>query len=520
MDLKPVMPGLSQPNRRGTTLSRTTNLLQDAAPTGDTLAIGAAGMLKGLFDKTSTLLGEQEALIQSLPSQIRTTAEQILQNSLPDLSTLSDGLVSLLNSRRNATDSLVQLAEKLQLAASSLTSSQDKPAELLIAIKRVNQQVTGILAKLDLDANEIDPAVLQQARDQIQSAVSDMLRQAATRFGQKPSLAGISLQPSILYDNLSLPEVPQNWLLTDTDLGALQDNPPPAIVEQKATTSRALAESVNRFFQTMNDDRGQADLFTSQKLQLAASVLESSQDKPAELFNEIKRFTQQMTSILAKLDLDSNELDPAVLQQARDQIRSAIPDILRQATAKFAAQQSSSAGVSTPSAIHQAADKLNLPELLQLWLLTDMELGALLDNTPPSILEQSAATVRTLAESVNRAFQTISDDQGQAVLFTLQMPFNGEPAQPQPVHIHVFHEKGQTKKDGSESKPDTWVRLTLEPENTGQVDTIFHLHGEAILDIKVAFANKQASLLFSETLPLIREACSEFPFMLGDVSIV
>jgi 3-oxoacyl-[acyl-carrier-protein] synthase III len=515
------MPGLSQPNRMGTTLSRTTNLLQDAAPTGDTLAIGAAGMLKGLFDKTSTLLGEQEALLQSLPSQIRTTAEQILQNSLPDLSTLSDGLVSLLHTRRTATDSLVQLAEKLQLAASSLTSSQDKPAELLIAIKRVNQQVTGILAKLDLDANEIDPAVLQQARDQIQSAVSDMLRQATTRFGQKPSLAGISLQPSILHatDNLSLPEVPQNWLLTDTDLGALQDNTPPAILEQKATTGRALAESVNRFIQTI-DDQGQADLFTSQKLQLTASVLESSQDKPAELFNEIKRFTQHMTSILTELDLDANEIDQAMLQQARDQIRSAIPDILRQSSAKFAAQQSSSAGVSTPSAIHQAADKLNLPELLQLWLLTDMELGALLDNTTPSILEQSAATVRTLAESVNRAFQTISDDQGQAVLFTLQMPFNGEPAQPQPVHIHVFHEKGQTKKDGSESKPDTWVRLTLDPENTGQVDTIFHLHGEAILDIKVAFANKQASLLFSETLPLIREACSEFPFMLGDVSIV
>jgi hypothetical protein len=234
----------------------------------------------------------------------------------------------------------------------------------------------------------------------------------------------------------------------------------------------------------------------------------------------IKRFTQQVASTLAELDFAAVDLDPAVLQQAREQIRAAMPDELRQAAARFATQQSSSGNVSIPLMIRQAADKLNLPELLQLWPLNDRELVTLIENTSPDVLKQSASTVRTLAELVNRAFQTTSDDQGQAILLTLQMPFNGEPAQPQPVHIHVFHEKGQTKNDGSESKPDTWVRITLQPEYTGQVDTVFHLYGEDILDIRVVFANKQASLLFGETVPLIREACSEFPFLLGDVSVV
>ena len=547
MDLKTVMPNVSTPNTTEIpsempVANATVDGKAVAQVPGDSLIIGLIEMLKVLSAKTANAVNEQNLLLQMLPKSVRDSAEHILQQSLPNLNTLSAGLTSLLHSRRDAAHSLAELAQKLQWATGIFPSTA-KPDEIVAEIKHFQQQVKAVLEQIALKTGGMDQADLQQVSEQIRSAIPQLLRQAALGLSQSGAAANPSVPANILKaaDVLNLPELPQLWLLTELDSEDLSPDSLPKDSNLVKDGSLSKDSSPVRDESLLKDSTLPKDGSLSKDSILpkdglvaikqdAAQVagkepltlpLNASQAKPAaELLNEIKRFAQQITEVLSQLDFDAQEIDPARLQQAREQVRSAISDLMRQTAENFASLAARSGGTAIPVPIRQAAVLLNLPELLQLWPLSDKELVALLTTTPPNRLEQSAGAIRTLAELVNRAFIINSDDQGQAAVFTLQMPFLGESTHPQPIHIHIYHEKGRKKPDGSTTKPDTWVRMALEPEHTGPVTAIFHLREAAILDIKVVFEDKTASLLFAERVSAIRKACGDLPFLLGDVSII
>lgn len=234
----------------------------------------------------------------------------------------------------------------------------------------------------------------------------------------------------------------------------------------------------------------------------------------------VSRFNQDLSATLTQQAIDMQ--DQAILEQSQlDKVRNLVnqlPEEIQTIMKRLATFKQASA-FTVPRNVMLAAKELDMPQLPQLFFLADTDLTPWQDK-PSALLEQSAATVRTLADSVSKAFHTVSEDRGQNLLFTMQLPYITDTIQPQPIHIHLYHERPKENADGSESPSDTWVRLTIQPDHTGPVETIFHLYGESILDIKVIFADKQASQLFSEELPAIRAACGDFPFQLREVSVL
>ena len=360
MDLKPVITNLNQSNSTHTTLvPPLTSFHKEVIPAVDLMTISFAG--KSLLEKTSAVLAEQNSLLQSLPPQVKEAAQLIMQSALPSPGKFGNGLAEMLNSRRLTTESLLNFANTLELAAS-----------------------------------------------------------VQTQQGLEP-----------------------------------------------------------------------------------------------RLFSKINRIREQLAQ-LSQFLFEQSEPNPAVPQQLREKLLSAIPRELQQYISHPSIRD---AKVVVPQAAQYTTAELTLQELLKLWQISDPK-SIPWGDLQGSALEKSAATVRELAGSVGRAFQTISEDQGQALVLSLQLPMSSDNLQTQPVHIHIYHERHQSKGGGQDSPPDTWVRISLETEHIGYVDVTFHLFGEALLDIKTIFAEKQAALLFEENLASIREACVDFPFTLRDISVL
>lgn len=255
------------------------------------------------------------------------------------------------------------------------------------------------------------------------------------------------------------------------------------------------------------------------------TVVKSAQETvAAELRTMVERFGEKAANLFTQITANQPALlESDVLEQVRQLIQEALPDELGNNPERLSTLRRTldPALQALPQAVRQAAEQLDLPELKEVWFLAKQEETAYTPDKPASLLEQSATIVRGLAESVSRAFQTSGDNQGQGQIFTLQLPLMyGEAAQMQPVHLHVYREKQQSANDTENDVPDTWIRLTLQPEYAGPVEAIFHLYADSILDIKVVFADKNASQLFNENLSEIRKACAELPFSLRDLSVI
>ena len=534
MDLKTIIAGLPQLNATGARL--TTGAMPQPAPqTGAVLTIDIiASLLNGLFDKAAAGLVQQEKLLQSLPPAVRDAARQILVQTLPDKTLLGDGMAALLQSRRNSVDELLQLANQLQAAASRPTQEQPAAASKPAAGQPV------------------------QTPDQAQADATAQPRSLAR--GSQPETPVPLTSPRSAVTATPLPAARTEALSTPQPQPQSQSQPVALQLPQLAAAAKQLGlPGVARLWQVADNAEALETIAAAPgtRPDTAGTQVEAPETagtRPAaadpallQLKNELqvalKQFRQQSAVLLAQLP--ENEADPAVLQQLRGQILSAMPELLRQAAqllvpagndrqvpsqpaqsqASLAAEQRPAGRTETQpsdplaelSRPQSAGSRpMAAPELPQ--RPPDRELTALIAKAAPEQLEHSAATVRQLAEAVSRAFQTTSDEQGKAALFSLQLPFNADPARLQPLHIHIYHEKEREKDGGWER--DTWIRVTVQPEHTGQVDTVFHFYGENILDIKVVFANKEASLLFTESVPAIRDACGKFPFLLGDISVI
>lgn len=135
----------------------------------------------------------------------------------------------------------------------------------------------------------------------------------------------------------------------------------------------------------------------------------------------------------------------------------------------------------------------------------------------PEELKTSAGMIRELAETMPRAGGILTERQdNQRVLsFTTLLYFDaGETAYP--AHIHLFHQKEEDQKHPGHTVAETWLRVCLETENLGLVDTLFRLHDRDMVDVKVQFGDQSAAAAFAAGADEVKDKLRELPLTLGE----
>jgi len=151
-----------------------------------------------------------------------------------------------------------------------------------------------------------------------------------------------------------------------------------------------------------------------------------------------------------------------------------------------------------------------------------VELVEAVNSLPTKILQESAQTVRKIAETMS-AYEPLSgsfDPKGSAVA-TFTLPLYFEPNKlPYPAYVHVYHqEEREGSGNGTVQKKETWMRFCVGTENIGIVDVMFHLYGDNQLDIKIGFANNTSANEFKDYIPHIEQSLSETPINLATISV-
>jgi hypothetical protein len=135
-------------------------------------------------------------------------------------------------------------------------------------------------------------------------------------------------------------------------------------------------------------------------------------------------------------------------------------------------------------------------------------------------LKTAANIIRGLAETMPRPGGMLAERQDSQGMLTFTVPlYFGDGQTAYPAHIHIFHQEQEDKKNPGKRATETWLRICLETENIGLVETAFHLFDGHTLDVKVQFADQEIAEGFADSVDVVKAQLGQLPLTLGDFSV-
>ncbi|WP_176215353.1 hypothetical protein [Sporomusa malonica] len=138
----------------------------------------------------------------------------------------------------------------------------------------------------------------------------------------------------------------------------------------------------------------------------------------------------------------------------------------------------------------------------------------------PEELKAAANIIRGLSETMPKPGGVLAERQESQSVLTFTVPlYFGDGQTAYPAHVHVFHQEQEDKKNPGQAVTETWLRICLETENIGLVETAFRLYDGQTLDVKVRFADKVTAEDFSDSVDAVKDQLGQLPLTLGDFSV-
>ncbi len=135
----------------------------------------------------------------------------------------------------------------------------------------------------------------------------------------------------------------------------------------------------------------------------------------------------------------------------------------------------------------------------------------------PQELKAAATIIRALAETMPKAGGVVAERQEQQSLLTFTIPlYFGDGQTAYPAHIHIYHQQEKDKTNPSQTVTETWLRISLETENIGLVETSFRLYDGHTVDVKVRFTDPAAADGFAAIAGEVKAKLGELPLTLGE----
>ncbi|HWR44922.1 hypothetical protein [Sporomusa sp.] len=541
---------------------------QMSAPAQAALLALESFITTGLAELGQTL-DSRTTLVNSLPPDVKELVTDILHQTQAAQTVVPDGLTSLLKSPRTAVEKLTILAAVLEKAAASAGEEVATPAgapasklqpltelisawrdinpdDLKAAAKVLRELVAAVVPKPESASAgrpEVPAAVFQSSQlvgepqnttevpvqtkvlpgepeDQAPSAVKPNVRDAGPDRLAAAPLPGSTprqLKDIPVMSNLDVIEQQDVPTLLKADLsqGEPEDQAPSAVkpnVRDAGPDRLPAAPLPGSTPQQLKDilamsNMPDLDVIEQQDVPTLLKAVLSRPEIVNSLPTEIREFIQTLLR---------QEVPPQTgqaAQQALPEDLAAFVKSTQPATEKLAvfvaaleqvAESFSPEGRPTAKAV--PGTQLGLIESASAW-----------QGKNPEELKTSANIIRGLAETMPKPGGVLAERQDSQSVLTFTVPlYFGDGQTAYPAHIHVFHQEQEDKKNPGQTVTETWLRICLETENIGVVETAFRLYDGHTVDVKVRFADKAAADGFADDVDEVKEKLGQLPLTLGE----
>ncbi|GMA97585.1 hypothetical protein [Pelosinus sp. IPA-1] len=469
-------------------------------------------------DQLANQLSQLVKQLNSLPQNTRQAVEQFLQQLFPE-SGQSLG--------QNKENTLLQLTSQL---ASNTSLPQ---GELKQVAKQLLQQLT--------------PENLKQLSQNDKNSLVQL-----TKLLEKNMPSGLQ-QSSVVNQ---MPDLPEVWTLLQTIDAQQFKGIPPKVLEQTATTLQelyqemkaspdkaAVAAKLENFVQNLPPELGKAvqqaikqgvqdnSVLTLIKSFGNAALLNGQESKDVETFmaklaeNPMpKSLAAPAADLLAQVAKQLSETTLTIeqlktlMKQIQNQLLSPNDKLIEKAQPGLE-QLTKAVEQNIPQALQDMATKNKLPELSKMWVLLKAAGGEPYQNSSLESLQKSAGSIKELAQSLYKSLAGETEKLIDHKSLSFSLPLYFADGTRYPAHIHIYQQEKENSNQVTKKQFETWMRVSLDTENIGIVDSVFRLYEENKLDLRVIFPDSPAVSEFTQTLPEIRKSIDDTTLKLTNIMI-
>lgn len=502
--------------------------------------------IKALLAQLAKSLSGRNQLLESLPPEVRSQAEHILQQTMPKGQALAGGLFSLLKAQASTAEQLKALAGTLNhYHAGSADAVNKLPDSVIRLFKQVLQ-----LKAVDGGTVRIDgPALLKLAGQLADDGSKSQAAATIQQFWNHSLLAnneniGQGLQQLIKSFLGTLPTAGNNEEgagkpFADLPAASGSAGPkaeaaavkqaapnaagqPPAGVKQQLPAIQPSAaktaagpsvvqptEIAQREFEANVSPGKPASAAAGQQ---APGYRQPAAGSPAEeaVLRQFMKELAQNTIMTRQSQLSGN--DAAALKQLLSDGHITAKDWANLTRFLKASVQA------MPVAIRQAGEKVS--ELQQLWVMQQLSNLAELTGLPRKTTDSAGKLLEQLVQTLKSSFAPGSEsiETHRSAAFTIPIYFGENQQHSYPAYIHMYH---QSEEGGAASgqERETWLRICLNTENAGVVDLVFRLYKDHQLNLRVGMGDHNAAQLFSGFIPEIKTAIETTPLIVSEISV-
>ncbi|MBC8014745.1 MAG: hypothetical protein H7X79_03255 [Sporomusaceae bacterium] len=501
----------------------------------------AAILKKGEHSEVKAFLSK---ILETFTKQAGTTPQQSASELLQLVKQLPVGTAVLHGNAKQAAQQLLQqvLPEGMQSFSSNEQKSivqltallgKNMPAELRQLGQQNNlTELPGVWVTLKAaeawQFKDIQPKTLQTAADLLKQLVQEMSSEKGKMAGEMQGLA-----------EESAPEV-SNKETALAQLGKLVKE-----VLPEAGNKAAVLVRLEQFLKTLPPEIGKALEQALKQGNIPDNLGRlADQFSNAALLNEkmnsgLQPFLGKMAEKLAVnspiMTADADQIVTQLAQQLGrtsstiEQLKNLMQRLKNQLSAgdpKFLESQQDVLDKLTllvepniPQVLQEGAVRHKLPEVLKLWVLLNASAAEQWQRLEAQNLQKSAGVVKELAQSMYKSTGLSGEKQAEQSTLSFSVPLHVAEGVYYPAHIHIYHQQKNNSNQPTEREFETWLRVCVDTENIGMVESVFRLYGDNKLCVRVNFPDTFAADQFSQDLPKIRTSIGDAKLNLTDLTV-
>lgn len=172
-----------------------------------------------------------------------------------------------------------------------------------------------------------------------------------------------------------------------------------------------------------------------------------------------------------------------------------------------------------PQVLQESVAKSKLPELPKIWTVLKALEAEQWQNIESGNLQKAAGVVKELAQSIYKLTGFAGEQQAEHSTLSFSVPLQVAEGIFYPAHIHIYHEEKENSSQPLKREFETWLRVSVDTENIGVVDSVFRLYGDNKLDVRVNLPSIPAANQFAQNLPEVRKILENSKLKLTDITI-
>jgi len=478
---------------------------------------------KGEYPDIKILL---QQITESLKGQLETSPEQ-----------LANQLLQLAKQMNTASQSNLKQAVEQLLQQLSPENAQQLPSNANVSQRDLKQVATQLLQQIiPENITESDRQVVTQLTKLLEKSMPFSLQQSAEANG--------------------MTDLPEAWsVLTAADAQQFKDVSPKILQQAAAALQElyqemktspdkaAVAAKLELFVQTLSPELGKAvgqaikqgisddSILTLIKNFESAASLNGK--VPEEAKNSLAKLAENFTSkslaapandlltqVAKQLSQTASTVDQikTLMKEIHNQLFSTNPKVLEKAQSSLA-QLTKLVEQNIPQSLQDMATKFKSPELSKMWVLLKAAGGEPWQNSDPQNLQRAAATIKELAQSMYKSLAGETERQIDHKTLSFSVPLYFADGTPYPTHIHIYQQEKENSNQVTKKQFETWMRVSVDTQNIGLVDSVFRLYEEDKLDLRVIFPDSDAISEFTKSLPEIRKSIEDTTLTLTNIMI-